>query len=335
MRQPEVARLTTLVLAALLVVPVARAAWTLLATAALLIELLSAGTVRPLSALTPTPTRETLAVPGAAVDRWAPRTPLPATPLVLVHGLAPAGKDDPRVRAAAALLARAGFEVAVPTIPGLTRGRLRPDDVAPVVRTLAAQPAPAVLLGVSVGAGPALLAAADAGVRDRVRAVLCLGGYASATELLRFYLTGDFAFDGVRGRVDHDPDTVRAFVDANADLVDDATRAAVAAGDRAQIGRLLDAPPPALRALLDDLSPERVVGAIHGRVVLVHGRSDRAVPYTETLRLAAARRAPTTVAIVGVLDHVEGASAGAGATWRTVRDFTTLVSIMYGIAAGG
>ncbi len=43
-RQPEVARLTTLVLAALLVVPVARAAWTLLATAALLIELLSAGT---------------------------------------------------------------------------------------------------------------------------------------------------------------------------------------------------------------------------------------------------------------------------------------------------
>src|SRR2546430_6232807 len=50
------------------------------------------------------------------------------------------GKDDPRVREAAALLARSGFDVAVPAIPGLTRGRLRSDDVAPVVATLAARP---------------------------------------------------------------------------------------------------------------------------------------------------------------------------------------------------
>ena len=48
------------------------------------------------------------------------------------------------MREAAALLARAGFDVAVPTIPGLTRGRLRPDDVEPVVATLAARTAPTV-----------------------------------------------------------------------------------------------------------------------------------------------------------------------------------------------
>ena len=58
---------------------------------------------------------------------------------MLVHGYSPEGKDDPRVRQAAALLARAGFDVAVPTIPGLTRGRLRPDDVEPVVATLTAR----------------------------------------------------------------------------------------------------------------------------------------------------------------------------------------------------
>ena len=34
-------------------------------------------------------------------------------------------------------VARAGFDVVVPTIPGLTRGRLRPDDVAPVVAEFA------------------------------------------------------------------------------------------------------------------------------------------------------------------------------------------------------
>ena len=96
------------------------------------------------------------------------------------------------MRQAAALLARAGFDVAVPTIPGLTRGRLRPDDVEPVVATLAARAAPTVIVSVSVGAGPALLAAAEPAVRERVRVVLSLGGYASATELLRFFLTGDF-----------------------------------------------------------------------------------------------------------------------------------------------
>ena len=73
------------------------------------------------------------------------------------------------MRQAAALLARAGFDVAVPTIPGLTRGRLRPDDVEPVVATLAARAAPTVMISVSVGAGPALLAAAEPAVRERVR----------------------------------------------------------------------------------------------------------------------------------------------------------------------
>ena len=146
----------------------------MLLAGAFLVEFLSQGRYAPLSALTSTPTREPLAVPGARVDRYAPAGYSGGAPLVLVHGFAPEGKDDPRVREAAALLARSGFDVAVPAIPGLTRGRLRADDVAPVVATLAARPAPSVVLGVSVGAGPALLAAADPRVRDRVRAVVSL-----------------------------------------------------------------------------------------------------------------------------------------------------------------
>ena len=55
------------------------------------------------------------------------------------------------------------------------------------------------MVAVSVGAGPALLAAADPRVRDRVRARAGLGGYASARELVRFYLTGDYGWDGARG----------------------------------------------------------------------------------------------------------------------------------------
>jgi len=204
-RQPEVARLLALLLAVLLVIPAAHAGWSALLAGAFLVEFLSHGRYRPLSPVTLTPTRRPLPLPGVAADRYVGVGLRGPRPLVLAHGLAPEGKDDPRVREAAGLLARAGFDVAVPTIPGLTRGRLRPEDVEPVVAALAARAGPAVVLGVSVGAGPALLAAADSRVRDRVGVAVSLGGYASALEVLRFWLTGAYAYGDVAGQVAHDP----------------------------------------------------------------------------------------------------------------------------------
>ncbi|MBI2494586.1 MAG: hypothetical protein HYV94_21160 [Candidatus Rokubacteria bacterium] len=309
-RQPEVTRLARLLLALLLVVPVVQAGASMALAVAFLVEFLSEGRSRPLSALTREPGSAPLAVPGVAVDRFTPAGA--GRPLVLVHGLTPEGKDDPRARAAAALLARAGFDVALPTVPGLTRARLRRDDVEAVVATLAARAAPAVVVGVSVGAGPALLAAADARVRDRVRAVLTLGGYASARELIRFHLTGTYGFAGISGRVRPDPRAVDLVVAANADLLDASARALVAARDPAAAERALTALSPELGRLLDALSPLSVVGDLRARLVLVHGRGDPAVPYTGSLRRRAARPGRTTVAIVVALDHVEGARAGIG-----------------------
>ncbi|HEU5319301.1 MAG TPA: hypothetical protein VFX28_00770, partial [Methylomirabilota bacterium] len=286
MRESEVTRLTALALAALLVLPVVHGVAALAVAAGFVAEFL-AGVPGPLSALVPVPARTPLPVAGAAVDRYAPAGG--GVPLVLVHGYAPEGKDDARVQAAAALLARAGFDVAVPTIPGLTVGRLRPPDAGPVAATLAARAEPAVVLAVSVGAGPALLAAADPAVAGRVRRVVSVGGYASARELLRFYLTGEYAWEGRRGRVRHDRALVAAFVAANAEVVDEPTRRAMAAGDVAAVERFLQAPPPDVAALLEALSPLRVAPGLKAPLVLVHGRDDPAVPYTESLRLAAAR----------------------------------------------
>jgi pimeloyl-ACP methyl ester carboxylesterase len=323
-RQPEVSRLLALAAAALLVVPVARVARDLVLAAAFLAEFLSAGHYRPLSTLTPAPHRQVLAVPGAAVDRWVGTGDVP---LVLVHGYAPAGKDEPRVRQAAALLARAGFDVAVPTIPGLTRGRLRPDDVDPVVATLAARDGPTVLVAVSVGAGPALLAAADPAVRDRTRVVLSLGGYASAAELLRYFLTGEYAWQSIRGRVVHPPGVVRTFIEANADLLDSGARDALA--DPVGAAAVLASPPPAVRDLLDRLSPERVVREVRARLVLVHGVDDPAIPYTESLRLAAARPERTRVVLVHLVEHVE---TGRVRTWLSAaRDLGALLVVVFGL----
>jgi pimeloyl-ACP methyl ester carboxylesterase len=328
-RQPEVARLLALGLAAaLLAVPVARAAADLTIASVFLVEFLSSGHYRPLSALTGAPRREPLAVAGAVVDRWGNRGGMP---LVLVHGYAPAGKDEPRVQEAAALLARAGFDVAVPTIPGLTRGRLRPDDAQPVLATLAARPEPTVIVAVSVGAGPALLAAADPAVRDRARVVLSLGGYASARELLRFFLTGEYAWKDIRGRVVHDPAVVRWFVEANADLLDSSARDALA--DPARAADLLEAPPPRVADLLARLSPVRVAPEIRARLVLVHGVDDRAVPYTESLRLAAARPEETRVVLVHLVEHVEGTRIRV---WSTAaRELGALILVVYGLGRVG
>jgi pimeloyl-ACP methyl ester carboxylesterase len=326
--QPEVVRLALLVLAFVVVAPVLCAGRTALLAAAFLAEFLTQGRPAVLSALTGPPTRRPGAFGETGADLYVHAGLDAGRPLVLAHGFAPEGKDDPRVRDAAALLARAGFDVAVPTIPGLTRGRLGPEDVDPVIGALAARNGRTVLVGVSVGAGPALLAAADPRVRDRVSAVLSLGGYASAGEVLRFWLTGAYAYESVRGRVDHDPELVQMFLRANADRLDPASRAALDADPRQAAGRLLDAPPPDLRRYLEALSPIRVAPAIGARLILVHGRADRAVPYTESLRLAAARPERTTLVLVGLVEHVEG-TRGRG--WPAARDLVALWRVMYAV----
>ena len=293
--------------------------------AAFLVEFLTDGAVRALSGGAPPPAARA-AAPG--IDVYVASRHGAAVPLVLVHGFAPQGKDEPRLRRAAALFTRAGFDVAVPTIPGLTRGRLRESDVAPVVAALELRREPTAIVSVSVGAGPALLAAADPRVRDRVAVVLSVGGYASARALLRFYLTGEYAWDGIQGRAHHDPALIRAFLEANEDLV--ASAGGLEAGDPARAAALLDAPPAPLAALLDTLSPERVARDIRARLLLVHGREDVAVPYTESLRLAAARPARTRVALVGLLDHVDP----AGRLYAGVRDVVALWLMVYATFAG-
>jgi len=238
--------------------------------------------------------------------------------LVLVHGLSADGKDDPRLRDAARLLARGGWAVAVPTVDGLTRLRLRPEDAVAVhvsVEALdAAGYAPVALLGISLGAGPALLAASDPSLGHRISAVLALGGYASAVELLRYTLTGAYAFGEVTGRAGGvlEP-AIAQFARANTELLDEAGRRLVDNRDPAVVDERVRALPRTTRDLLDALSPGPRIGGLRAPLFLIHGRQDPAVPFTESLRLDAAARAagrPVRTAIVGTVAHVEAGARG-------------------------
>ncbi|MGH7321711.1 MAG: alpha/beta hydrolase family protein, partial [Candidatus Rokuibacteriota bacterium] len=207
-----------------------------------------------------------------------------------------------------------------------------------------------------VGTAPALRAALDSEIDARVRLFVSLGGYADARELVRYFTTGSYAYQGIRGHTRFDPALARAFLALNLDLVrDPQDRVAVQAAlsqlplpadagaeahavlavlsnrDPARVDALLAALPAETQALLDGLSPARDARRVSGRLLLVHGRQDPAIPYTESLRLAAAARPERTrLLLVDLLAHVEGRAPA----WRQARDLLRLWSAVYEIFRG-
>ncbi len=365
LREPQIrkALFWILLLAAVLLTLIA--GWDALIHTAFLAEFLSEGRWPLLSLITIEPTARPF--PLKVGDRTIPadlyegRALRSSTPLIVVHGLSPEGKDHPQLKTAARLLARRGGTVLVPTLPGLTRMRLRPEDAEPVVQAVEAMAREGhrgvALLGVSVGAGPALLAAADQRVALRVTATLTLGGYASAVELFRFFLTGVYRYGEVEGRVQPFKEAAYIFLRENLDLLKSPTDrrllsqwlqhpgspppgglssegAAVVRlvenREPARVETLLQDLTPELWSLIDALSPERVISKLRGRLFLVHGRDDPAVPFTESLRLAEAARGsvPTRLVILGAIAHVEPNHVRSG--WgETTRELLQLWALTY------
>jgi fermentation-respiration switch protein FrsA (DUF1100 family) len=164
------------------------------------------------------------------------------------------------------------------------------------------------LLGISLGAAPALRAAAQPDVAPRLSAILALGGYASARELLRYTLTGAYAFGDRRGRRPVDEDGIARFARANAELMAGHARALVDNRDPGRIDGLIADLPEATHQLLDALSPAHDLPRLSAPLFLIHGRGDRTVPFTESLRLDQAARAagrPVRTSIVGAVSHVD------------------------------
>ena len=297
-------------------------------------------------------------------DLWHPggrkRPPWPG--LVLVHGLTPDGKRDARLAWTADRLARAGFAVAVPDLPALRAQRLRPDDALVVRNTLerlaahpSVRPGPVAVIAVSVGLGPVALALDDPALAERVRLVVALGGYADARELIRYFTTGAYAFGGAKGLVAVNPDLAGSFLARNLDLVPDSRDRAAVRGalegrpagpdagpgaravlallrnrDPARVDALLDALPPETRTLLETVSPARHLGHAGTRLLIVHGKEDPAIPFTESLRLVAAAPDRSRLVLVELVGHVEGQAPA----WHRLVDLMRLWSVCYELLAG-
>jgi pimeloyl-ACP methyl ester carboxylesterase len=287
--------------------------------------------------------------------------------LVLVPGVAPAGRDDPRLVAFANTLARARFAVLVPDMPNLKAQRITAADIRHIgdaASYLAERkgprgPRPLGIAAISYAVGPALMAALAA-APGRVSFVVGIGGYHDSLQVITFFTTGNYRQRDETPWRHAEPNAFGkwVFVLGNAHRIEDAhDRALLRAMARrklddrgAPIGDLAGALGPegaSVHALVVNTSPERVpalvallpagvrreiealdpsrrdLRSMGTRLILVHGRDDAIVPFTESQRLAAAARpGKARLYLVDNLMHADMAAPGiwdAFTLWRAVR----------------
>ena len=304
-----------------------------------------------LKSRTKSPTRRTLRFGGAGDayrgDVYTPAGEIRAG-IVLVPGLTPAGKDDPRLVDLARTLARVDFRVLVPDVPGFRSYRLRAKDVEVLVDALLLLPTlprmrtdtPLGIGGFSYSVGPAVVAALDPRVREQVDFVVGVGGYHDLRRLIAYYTTGEHRRDGnaptyydkgkwifAMGIADRLPSSsdgltietmARRRILADDDQGDIVIPADLSPGGAAllelltnttpeRVPELLARLPESLKQEITALNPaEQNLPGIHARLILLHGRSDDIIPYTESVAMAeAVPDGQAQLFLIDGLAHVE------------------------------
>lgn len=197
------------------------------------------------------------------------------------------------------------------------------------------------LVGFSYGAGPTLIAATDPAIAKQVCFVVSFGGYYDLVDVIRFVTTGHFAWQGHGGHIPPNPHARGRFLLANLDLLrDEKDRQILAAAarelaewdgreaavptdeltswgaslhallmntDPERVGTLIEQLDPRVRDRIAFLSPSRVLGKLQAHLIIIHGLQDDFIPYTESLRLAAAAPMKNRVhlALTRLITHVD------------------------------
>ncbi|HTR87265.1 MAG TPA: hypothetical protein VMI56_22475 [Reyranella sp.] len=288
--------------------------------------------------------------------------------MVLVPGAAVLGRDEPRLRALARSLARAGFVVLVPELPEVRRfalSRADADRIAAALRELHRR-LPGEPLGaaaVSYAVAPTVIAALQDDIAPQVRFLVGVGGYYDAEAVIRFATTGAFRPPG-------DPRLLRlvpsdygrwAMLLANASRLEDAddgqvlweiarARARDPAADVTRLAARLGPQGRSVLALVENRDPDAVVKLmaalpenvrqdidglnltlydlrkLRAHLILVHGRGDTLVPYSESQTLAiAAVNAHPDLFLIDDLGHVDFNAVTLANGWNMWRAVLTLL----------
>ncbi|ADJ28876.1 dienelactone hydrolase family protein [Nitrosococcus watsonii] len=129
---------------------------------------------------------------------YLPASAPPQAGIILVPGIFPLAKDDPRLIAFAKTLARARFAVLTPELKEFRHLQVRPEHpriIADALLYLANRPnlVPPGHLGLgafSFSVGLAIIAALEEDARTKVQFILGVGGYYDLETAIRFFTTG-------------------------------------------------------------------------------------------------------------------------------------------------
>jgi dienelactone hydrolase len=299
--------------------------------------------------LTAEPTVEETMFVGLPTTVARPAGDGPWPTLVIVNGAAALGRREPALQRFIRGLARAGYVVFLPDLPGLARGELTEQTVAATIEAARAAGDRVGLVGVSVGTSLALLAAQDESLAGRVSIVTGTAPYADLTNLVRLATTDHYRDGNLLVPYETDPflavavarslaaalpvgaerDEILARVET---LDDDApdplapvrslpraqlapeTRAVLellANEDPRRFDELYAATPAELRATLDRLSPLMEAERLTAQVELASAPHDKYVPLVEARALV--RAAPEArLTVTRTLEHaVPEPSAGS------------------------
>lgn len=244
----------------------------------------------------------------------------------------------------------------LPEVRQLVLSRADGDRVADALRQLNER-LPDLPLGVaaiSYAAGPAIIAAIEDDLAPRVAFVVAIGGYRDAYTTIRFVTTGAFRPRGDSrefrvepnaygrwailranaGRLDDPADArlleqiaLRRLRDRDADISREAGmlgpsgRAVLALVDNRDpdaVNRLIEELPESVRREIDALNLAfHDLSKLRGHLILVHGRTDPMVPYSESQDLAvAASKARVSLFLIDDIGHVEFTAVNIANAWK-------------------
>lgn len=297
----------------------------------------------------------------------SPSPPIPGSRegLVFIPGVGD-NRADPQLINFSQALARAGLVMMDITTPTLINYDLSSNDSDAVVqafKALSHWPGVAAnrvgIIGLSASGALACFAAADPRIRDSVAFLTLFGDYFNARTLLQ--AIGRRALDVDGHMQPWQPQYVPIQVLSNvvapllpppegsllinalapggtpftpADLAglspDTVAMYHLLAGDEPdKVDRNLAALSPPIQALLENLSPSRVINQIHAPIYLLHDRNDQFVPFTESRAFADAltrMHHPHDFAEFGIFQHVEVRSNLN--IWQVAGDSASLFHIL-------
>lgn len=147
--------------------------------------------------LTREPSAETFEIDGVPVEIVRPAGEGPWPAFLFVNGAHPLRREEPVVQRLSRGLARAGFVVIVPDLPGLGEGAITtrlPEALADVTRHAIDLPdvrgGRVALVGASTGASLAIIAAAQPEFAGRISVVAAVAPYADLEKMICLTTTG-------------------------------------------------------------------------------------------------------------------------------------------------